>query len=127
MHGRTFLTMPEISVILFLIVLIIITFSWNARAEKAEPIPCMIGYSVKSLPDVDSRDIEAAFRVWSQELAAQHGFHVETVLYDSTDKLVADFMAKKLDFAAITSIEFLRAVKTLKVKPELTQYWFFPP
>jgi len=97
-------------------------FSRDVQAAKTEPILCTVGYSVKTIADIDSRDIEAAFRVWSQELGVQHGFNVQTVLYDSTDKLVADFLAKKLDFAAITSIEFLRAQKILKVKPELTQF-----
>jgi len=119
MAGRTFPAASELSVIL---VLVMIAFSRSASAAPTGPIPGMIGYSVKIMADVDSRDIEAAFRVWSQELAAQYGFHIETVLYDSTDKLAADFLAKKIDFAVVTSIEFLRAAKTLKVKPEVTQY-----
>lgn len=91
-------------------------------AAKSEKIPCVVGYSVKSMAEVDPRDAEAALRVWSQELADQYGFRVEPTLYDSVDKLVAAFVNKKVDFAAMSSIEFLRAEKILKVKPELTQY-----
>jgi ABC-type phosphate/phosphonate transport system substrate-binding protein len=94
---------------------------WTSSAAEVEPIPCKIGYSIKTIVDVDARDMEAAFRVWSRELAAQYGFQVDTVLYDSTDKLIADFRSKKLDFAAVTSLEFLRVAKVINVKPEVTQ------
>ena len=67
----------------------------KACAAKADPIPCMVGYSIKTMADVDSRDIEAAFRVWAQELGAQHGFHVITVLYDSHGQTGCGFSCKK--------------------------------
>ncbi len=112
----------NINIFLLLAALIFTFLSSEVRAAKPQKIPCNAGYSVKTAPDVDPRDAEAALRAWAQELSGYYGFHVEAVLYDSVDKLVADFVAKKIDFAAMTSVEYLRAAKTLKVKPELTQY-----
>jgi len=108
----------------FSMMLILCDAVWlrSACAAQKESVPCIVGYSEQTVPDIDSRDLEAAFRLWSQELASQYGFNVETILYGSTEKLIADFLAKKLDFVGMTSIEFLRAAKTLKVKPEMTQY-----
>jgi len=97
-------------------------FSANVRAQQIEKIPCMVGYSVKNMVDVDPRDAEAALKVWAQELADQYGFHAKTVLYESADKLAADFVAGKIDFAGMDSVDFLRLEKKLKAKPEMTMY-----
>ncbi len=94
----------------------------EALAANAGKVTCFVGYSIKSRADVDQRDAEAALRVLAEELADQYGFHVEATLYESVDKLVNDFAAKKLDFASINSVEYLQAAKTLKAKPEMTQY-----
>ncbi len=94
---------------------------FTAPSAGAQTI-CNVGYSVKSMADVDPRDAEAALRVWAQEFGNQYGFIVHTSLYDSVDKMVADFVGQKLDFCAMTSIDYLRRVKTLNVKPEVAQF-----
>jgi phosphonate transport system substrate-binding protein len=94
----------------------------TVSAADTGEIPCITGYSVKSVSDVDPRDAEAALKVWSSDLAGQFGFKLTISLYDNVDKLVADFMSKKLDFMVITSVDYLRMAKILKAKPDVAQY-----
>lgn len=97
-------------------------FSPAVLRAEADAIPCNIGYSMTNVSDVDSRDVEAALAVWANDLGNQYGFAVKINLYHNTDKLVTDFGGKKLDFIVITSIDYLRMKKRVKVKPDMTQY-----
>ncbi len=99
-----------------------ICFSFPGWAAATDKVPCIAGYSVKNVADVDPRDAEAALKVWARELAVQWGFDLKISLYNSTDRLIADFMDKKLDFITVTSIDYLRSPHLLKFKPEVTHY-----
>lgn len=94
--------------------------SVHAQAAKTDKIPCNVGYSVRNMVDVDPRDAEASLRVWAGEWGDQHGFQVVTVFYESAEKLVADFVAKKIDFVGMDSVDFLRMEKTMKARAEMT-------
>ncbi len=96
-------------------------FPRTGLAAKSEETPCNVGYSIKSVSDVDPKDAEAALKVWIRELADQYGFKVNLSLYDSVDRLVEDFAAKKLDFIVVSSLDYLRLSNALKAQPEVTQ------
>jgi ABC-type phosphate/phosphonate transport system substrate-binding protein len=106
---------------LLILILIIGLFSPAVSAAGPYATPFSVGYSIKSIAGVDPTDIEAALRIWSDDIGRQHGFRVETTLYESVDKLSSEFVNKKLDFALMTTIDYLRMKDILKVKPELTQ------
>ncbi len=106
---------------LILIQLILIGVTGVSAAEH-ERIKCVVGYSIQSMADVEPRDAEAALRVWSREMGDPLGFEVETNLYESVDKLIKDFLDKKLDYMVINSVEYWRAPSLLhKVKPEMVR------
>ena len=68
-----------------------------------------------AMVDIDPKDADAALKIWAQEMGKQYGFKVETSLYQSLDMMVNDFNAKKIDFASMSSIDYLRLSPTLKV------------
>lgn len=96
----------------------------GADRGAAEPskIRCAVGYSMKSMADVDPKDAAAALRVWAREMGDPYGFHVETFLYESADKLIRDFTEQKLDFVMLSTVDYLRAASTIKVKPEMARF-----
>lgn len=111
----------KVGKLLFLILILMLTGVLCVFAAEREKIRCNVGYSIKSIADVDTRDAEAALRVWAREMADPFGFEVEATLYESVDKLITDFLDKKLDFIMINSVEYLRTPTLNKAKPEMTR------
>ena len=112
----------RISCFVWIIFLLLNGFPVFAAMAKTQKTLCKVGYSIQSVADVDPRDAEAALRVWVTELAAQYDFQVDIKLYKSVDVLVADFTSGKLDFITLSSIDYLRMARVVKVKPDVTQF-----
>jgi ABC-type phosphate/phosphonate transport system substrate-binding protein len=121
LSGIVFMKVARFIFSFWILVLALSILSSAVSAAEQEKVICVVGYSIRSVSDVDPRDAEAALRVWVKELADQYGFEVKLSLYDSVDKLIVDFIHKKLDFIVMTSIDYLRLSKMLKAKPEVTQ------
>jgi ABC-type phosphate/phosphonate transport system substrate-binding protein len=78
---------------------------WAEATRKPEFI---VGYSNKTLADVDPKDATAALKIYTQELGREVGYNTEGKVYDSTDVMIRDANQGKLDLIALTSLEYLR-------------------
>jgi len=104
-----------------LLMMLMMFGSVRAFAIQQDKIKCVAGYAVQSMGDVDPRDAEASLRVWVREMGDPSGVQVDTHLYESHDKIIRDFLDKKLDFVVINTVDYLRSASVLKVKPEIAK------
>jgi len=107
--------------IAFILTAVVLLAGADRGAAEPSKIRCAVGYSLKTIADIDPRDAAAALRVWAREMGNPYGFQVETFLYESVDKLISDFSQQKLDFVMIHTVDYLRAASSIKVKPEMAR------
>ncbi len=77
----------------------------------------VVGYSTRSLPEVDLKDATAALNVWTKELGGQEGFQTDSQVYDETGSLIKDMKGGKTDLAIIQTVDYLRIVKEINAEP----------
>ena len=105
--------MKAVRGIVFILTALMMFAGADRGAAEPSKIRCAVGYSMKSMADVDPKDAAAALRVWAREMGDPYGFHVETFLYESADKLIRDFTEQKLDFVMLSTVDYLRAASTI--------------
>jgi ABC-type phosphate/phosphonate transport system substrate-binding protein len=91
---------------------------WAETTGHARP-KCSIGYSTKSLLDVDIKDATAALSIWTKELGDKEGFETESHLYDDLSSLLSDLRDKKIDMVITQAIDFAKMEKVLNTEPKL--------
>ena len=69
-----------------------------------------VGYTTKSLGDIDIKDIKAALTSWIQELGEREGFRTENHIYDDIQSLFKDYQKGMLDLVVLQSLDYFRNV-----------------
>jgi len=91
------------------LILVSPAFSITAQANSIR-----MGYSSKTLFDVDIKDAAAALQVWTKEIAASLGWQARADLYEDLNPLIQDLQAGKLDLVALKSLDYLRIAQSTK-------------
>jgi ABC-type phosphate/phosphonate transport system substrate-binding protein len=68
-----------------------------------------MGYTLKSITDIDIKDAATAFNMLAQELGKAEGINTNTNVYENLNPLIQDFKDKKLDLVIMKSVDYLRA------------------
>ena len=90
----------------------------NAFSATSDILPRLsIGFSMKSFPDVDAKDANAAIKLWVTEIAAQAKMRPESAVYGDVKMMLADFKQERLDFISIPTIDFFRNETSLLSSP----------
>lgn len=85
------------------------TVSTVLLADKAGKVQDFrLGYSLKTLHDVDMKDANAALAIWSKEIGRTKGFHVESAPYEEPLRLAEDLQSGKIDFGIFRAEDFVR-------------------
>lgn len=91
----------------FFLTLSLLASSVTAPAEEPAKRRFVIGFGLKSLYEVDVKDANVAFSLWSKELGESKGMFVESFVYVNIDDLVKDFDRGKVDLIIVKSNDFL--------------------
>ena len=86
----------------------------NAFSATPDQLPRFsIGFSTKTFPDVDTKDANAAIKIWASEIAAQANMRQESSVYTDVKTMLADFRRERLDFITVPAVDFFRNESSL--------------
>ncbi|HMK48883.1 MAG TPA: PhnD/SsuA/transferrin family substrate-binding protein [Thermodesulfovibrionales bacterium] len=72
-----------------------------------------LGYSAKSITEVDLNDAAAALEIWLKEMAKDVGVSAESLIYTDIKTMLRDFRNGKLDMAITGTLDYLKAEREL--------------
>ncbi len=81
-------------------------FIEDGLGQTAQQKVILLGYTTKSLPDVDVRDATAAFNMWLKELGESEGSRVEAYLYPDAASLMKDYRKGKFTIVFLRTIDY---------------------
>lgn len=85
------------------------SIAWStATTETTERIKMVIGFSQKTLANVDAKDATSALGIYAEELGRQLGYEAQSRMYEGTDGIVRDMNAGKLDIVATSILEYFQ-------------------
>ncbi|HMK44941.1 MAG TPA: PhnD/SsuA/transferrin family substrate-binding protein [Dissulfurispiraceae bacterium] len=67
-----------------------------------------IGYTSAFFADVNSKDAEAAFDLWTKEMGTREGWVTNASIYNRIERLAADFNSRKLDLAVVKTLDYIK-------------------
>ena len=102
-----------IALISILLIISILTAPVFIQAE-ADKMRFIIGYSSKSLPEVDIKDAAAALDVWVKEIAKDLGISASSNIYSDLNALKRDFQNGKIDMGVTLSIDYINIEQELQ-------------
>jgi ABC-type phosphate/phosphonate transport system substrate-binding protein len=92
------------------------------QAEQGDKLSFSIGYSVKSLPEIDVKDANAALEIWVKEIAKDIGASAESRIYNDTKSLFKDFQNGKLDMGVTLTSDYLNAERELNAELAVSNF-----
>jgi ABC-type phosphate/phosphonate transport system substrate-binding protein len=92
------------------------------QAEQGDKLRFRIGYSVKSLPEIDVKDADAALEIWVKEIAKDIGASAESRIYTDTKALFKDFQNGKLDMGVTLTSDYLNAERELNAELAVSSF-----
>jgi ABC-type phosphate/phosphonate transport system substrate-binding protein len=98
-----------------LLLLIIFIFAFADFSDAAEQnLPKFrIGYSLKTVYDVNVADAKAALEVWCKEIGEKDGFDVTSHFYEDVNLLINDMKTGKIDCGVFNSVDYLQVRKEI--------------
>ena len=109
MRRNTFQNISRAGHVCAVFVVLGILLALNAFSASPDPLPRFsIGFSIKSFPDVDAKDANAAIKLWVTEIAAQAKMRPESAVYGDMKIMLADFNKERIDFISIPTVDFFR-------------------
>lgn len=111
-----------------LVVFIILwaTIFWASVDVSAETASTtrhiFVGYSSKTLNDIDHKDAKTAIKVWSDVLSKDMGDNIvqETEIFNDLASLIEAFKKRQIRMIAVTPMQFLEARKIIELDPIFT-------
>lgn len=91
-------------------------------AGQKNKIPIRAGYLLKGITEVDQKDASAALAIWAEEICETYDFDANAILYESPDRLIKDFISKKLDYIALQTIDYLEFEPVIQAPVEMANY-----
>ncbi len=92
-----------------------------AQDEKNEISRLVMGYSIKTLYDIDIKDAIAAIEVWNKEIGGMEGASVKSFFYDDARLLIKDMQNGIVDNGVFYSEDYLLVKKELAFEQIVTR------
>lgn len=90
----------------------------GACSVAAEELPRLsLGYSLKSIVDIDAKDAHAAIKLWATEMGEQAHVRTTSLLYADVRALASDFQKGSVDIAVFAPLDYIKIEQTLKGNP----------
>ena len=93
---------------LLLLIIFIFVFPDYPYAGEQNLPKFRIGYSLKTLYDVDVTDAKAALEVWCKEIGEKDGFDVTSHFYEEVNLLINDMKSGKIDCGIFNAVDYLK-------------------
>lgn len=90
------------------LVIVVMNVPWMSDARENTVNDFKLGYSLKTIHDVDFKDAAAALSLWSKEIGITWGYRVESNPYEDPLRLVEDLQEGKVDFGIFRSEDYVR-------------------
>lgn len=116
--------MKQFNVILVFIIILMVTFFTTpsfTQAKQEDGSHLTIGYSIKSLPDLDIKDVTAALDLWVKELSNEVGFTAESLIYRDMNLFREDIKSGKVDMGIAQTVDFFSLEKETKIAPAIAK------
>jgi phosphonate transport system substrate-binding protein len=91
------------------------------QAKQEDSSHLTIGYSIKSLPDLDIKDVTAALDLWVKELSNEVGFTAESLIYRDMNLFREDLKSGKVDMGIAQTVDFFSLEKETKITPAIAK------
>lgn len=95
------------TILLLSVFIICLTVFLAARADTEDEIGVTVGFSRKTLVNVEAKDAISALNIYTEELGRQLGYVAQSHLYEDSEAMIRDMNLGKLDIAATSSLEYL--------------------
>jgi ABC-type phosphate/phosphonate transport system substrate-binding protein len=98
----------------------------SGRADEQPPIAetkpgeiIRVGFSVKTIANIELQDAKVALKFWSDMQLQEEGsgFTSEVEIFHSVDEILAHLEAKKIDLVVVSAVEFLSLREKIALVP----------